>query len=79
MKIVGSALLMVAGTALLTFSAISLGLFPRPLTLSNPSPLIEALATAGVVFFTLGGRGLYRVRCTLSGGGSLARSREAAA
>jgi hypothetical protein len=79
MKIIGSALLLVVGTALLTFSAISLGLFPRPLTLSNPNLLIEALAIAGVVFLALGARGLYRVHRVFSGNGALAPSRSAAA
>ena len=79
MKIIESALLLVAGTALLTFSAISLGLFPRSLTLSNPNLLVEALAIAGVVFLALGARGLYRVHRALSGNGSLDPSRGAAA
>lgn len=78
MKIIESALLLIAGTALLTFSAISLGLFPRPLTLGNPNPLIEALAMAGVVFLAPGARGLYHAHYALSASGSLAPSRGAA-
>ncbi len=77
MKIFESALLLVAGTAMLTFSAISLGLFPRPLTLGNPCLLVEALAVAAVVFLVLGARGLYRAQRALSGSGSLAASRGA--
>ena len=66
MKVVESALLLVAGTALLTFSAISFGFFPRPLTLDNPSLLVEALAIAGLAFFGFGVRGLYRVHRSIS-------------
>jgi hypothetical protein len=79
MKVFESALLLVAGTALLTFSAISLVLFPRPLTLSNPTLFVEALALAGLALFFLGARGLYRVHRAISGSGSLAPSRSAAA
>lgn len=79
MKVIEPALLLVTGTALLTFSAISFGLFPRSLTLSNPTLLVEALAVAGMVFFGLGARGLYRVHCAISGNGSLAPSRGTAA
>jgi hypothetical protein len=79
MKVIESALLLVVGTALLTFSAISLGLFPRPLTLSNPTLFVEALAIAGLAFFGLGARGLYRVHRAISGNVSLASSRGAAA
>jgi hypothetical protein len=79
MKVLESALLLVAGTALLTFSAISLGLFPRPLTLGNPTLLVEALAVAGLAFVALGCRGLYRVHRAISGNGSLATSRSTAA
>ena len=75
MKIVEPALLLVMGTVLLTFSAISFGLFPRSPTFSNPTLLVEALAAAGLVFFGLGARGLYRVHRTVSGNGSLAPSR----
>lgn len=75
MKVIESALLLVIGTALLTFSALSLGLFPRPLTLSNPTLFVEALAIAGVAFFGLGARGLYRVQRAISGNVSLASSR----
>lgn len=53
MKVIESALLLVAGTAFLTFSAISLALFPRPLTFSNPTLLVEALAIAGLAFSVL--------------------------
>lgn len=79
MKVIESALLLVAGTALFTFSAISLGLFPRPLTFSNPTFLVEALAIAGLVFFGLGARGLYRVHRAISDNDSLAPSRGTAA
>ncbi|MCW5577979.1 MAG: hypothetical protein KIS89_05005 [Dokdonella sp.] len=79
MKVVESALLLVVGTALLTFSAISFGLFPRPLSLGNPTLLVEALAIAGLAFFALGVRGLYRVHRAISGNGSLAPSRSTAA
>ena len=79
MKVIGSALLLVVGTALLTFSAISLGLFPRPLSLGNPTFFMEALALAGFVFFFLGARGLYRVHRATSGNGLLAPSRGTAA
>ena len=79
MKVIESALLLVVGTALLTFSAISLGFFPRPLTFSNPTLLVEALAIAGLAFFGLGARGLYRVHRVISGGVSPAPSRGAAA
>lgn len=75
MKIVESALLLVAGTVLLAFSAISLGLFPRPLALGNPTLLVEALAVAGLILFALGVRGLYRVHRAISGGDWLAPSR----
>lgn len=75
MKVIEPALLLVVGTALLTFAAISLGLFPHPLSLGNPTLLVEALAIAGLVFFGLGARGLYRVQRALSGHGSLAPSR----
>ena len=79
MKIIESALLLVVGTALLTFSAISLVLFPRPLTFSNPTLFVEALAIAGFAFFGLGTRGLYRVHRAISGNVSLAPSRGTAA
>ena len=79
MKVIESALLLVAGTALLTFSAISLGLFPRPLTFSNPTLFVEALAISGFAFFGLGTRGLYRVHRAISGNVSLAPSRGTAA
>lgn len=72
MKVVESALLLVAGTALLTFSAISFGFFPRPLTLDNPSLLVEALVVAGLAFLGLGVRGLYRIHRSISGTGALA-------
>lgn len=75
MKVVESALLLVAGTALLAFSAISFGLFPRPLALGNPTLLVEALAVAGLVLFGLGARGLYRVHRVISGSDSSAPSR----
>ena len=78
MKVVESALLLVAGTALLTFSAISLGLFPRPLALGNPTLLLEALAVAGLILFGLGARGLHRVHRAISGNDPLAPSRNAA-
>jgi len=79
MKVIESALLLVVGTALLTFSAISFGLFPRSLTFGNPTLLVEVLAVAGLVLFGLGARGLYRVHRTISGNGSLAPSRGTAA
>jgi hypothetical protein len=79
MKVIESALLLVAGTAFLTFSAISLALFPRPLTFSNPTLLVEALAIAGLAFFGIGARGLYRVHRAITGNGSSAPSRGAAA
>ena len=79
MKVIESALLLVIGTALLTFSAISLGLFPRPLTFSNPTLFVEALAIAGFAFFGLGTRGLYRVPPAISATVSLASPRATAA
>jgi len=79
MKVVESALLLVVGTVLLTFSAISFGLFPRSPTFGNPTLLVEALAVAGLVFFGLGALGLYRVHRAVSANGALAPSRGAAA
>ncbi|MGN6280355.1 hypothetical protein [Frateuria sp.] len=79
MKVIEPALLLVAGTVLLTFSAISFGLFPRPLTFGNPTLLVEALAVAGLVLFGLGARGLYHVHRAVSGNGSSAPSRGTAA
>ena len=79
MKVIESALLLVVGTALLAFSAISLGLFPRPLTFSNPTLLVEALAMGGLAFFCLGARGLYRVHRAISGNVPRTPSRDATA
>ncbi|MGD9582158.1 MAG: hypothetical protein AB7V26_00605 [Lysobacterales bacterium] len=61
-----SALLLVVGTVLLTFTGISFGFYPRPLTLVNPYLLIEALAIAGLVFAIMGIRGLQRVQRIVS-------------
>ena len=74
MKVIESALLLVVGTALLTFSAISLGFFPRPLTFSNPSLFVETLAIVGFAFLGFGARGVYRVHRAISGNVSLATS-----
>ena len=79
MKVIESALLLVVGTALLTFSAIALGLFPRPLTFSDPRLFVDALGIAGLAFLGLGARGLYQVHRAISGNVSLAPSRGAAA
>jgi len=79
MKVIESALLLVVGTALLTFSALSLELFPRPLTFGNPTLFVEALAIAGLAFFGLGARGIYQVHRAISCNVSLAPSRGAAA
>ena len=65
MKVLESALLLVAGSVLLTFAGLSFGLFPRPITSTNPSLLVEALGIAGIVFFGLGCRGLYRIHQAL--------------
>jgi hypothetical protein len=75
MKVIESALLLVVGTALFTFSALSLGLFPRPLTFTNPTLFVEALAVAGLSLLVLGARGIYRAHRALSGSVSAASSR----
>ncbi|MFC5526729.1 hypothetical protein ACFPPA_13390 [Rhodanobacter ginsengisoli] len=79
MKVIESALLLIAGTALLTFGAISIGFFPRPITFSNPNLLVEALAIAGMAFFALGARGIYRAHRAIPGNGPLASSPDEAA
>lgn len=60
MRILAPTLLLVAGCVLLTFAALSFGLFPRPMTPTNPTLLVEALGIAGLAFLGLGCRGLYR-------------------
>ncbi len=67
MKVFESALLFVVGTVLLTFTGISYSFYPRPLTLAQPQLLTEALAVAGLVFATMGIRGLYRIQRIVSG------------
>ena len=67
MKVFASAALLVAGTVLLTFTAMSFGLFPRQLSSDNPTLLLEALAVAGAVFFAIGARGLHRIQRELGG------------
>ena len=67
MKILESALLLVVGTSLLTFVALSFAMFPRPLTATNPTLLVEAMGVAGALLVGLGGRGLYRVHQALRG------------
>jgi len=67
MRIFASALLLVAGTVLMTFVALSFRLFPRPLSMHNPHLLVEALGAAGAVFFGMGARGLYQVGRSRSG------------
>ncbi|MDN5923694.1 MAG: hypothetical protein L0H70_01695 [Xanthomonadales bacterium] len=61
MKILVSALLLVTGTILLTFSSLSFALFPRSLTLANPTLLVEALFVAGLIFTVLGGYTLFQI------------------
>jgi len=65
MKILESALLLVVGTAMLTFVALSFGLFPRPLSAANPTLLVEAMGVAGALLVGLGSRGLYRAHLAL--------------
>ena len=67
MKILESALLLVVGTSLLTFVAISFALFPRPFTATNPTLLVEAMGVAGALLIWLGSRGLHRVHRALRG------------
>lgn len=69
MRVFESALLLVAGSVLLTFAGVSFGLFPRPVTPTNPSLLVEALGVAGLVLFGLGCRGLYRIHRALGNSG----------
>lgn len=59
MRVFISALLLVAGAVLMTFSGLSFTLFPRPLTLSDPGLLVEALFLAGFVLAALATRRLY--------------------
>lgn len=61
MKILSSALLLVVGTALLTFFGMSFAMFPRPLAATNPTLLVEAIGVAGALLAGLGSRGLFRV------------------
>lgn len=61
MKVLESAALLVIGTVLMTFTGMSFALFPRQISLSNPSLLVELLAVAGLVFCVMGARGLYRI------------------
>ena len=75
MKVFESALLLVVGTILIAFSAISFGLFPRPLSLNNPTLLVELIGISGVIVFGLGARGLHRIHRTISGGGGSAPPR----
>lgn len=65
MKILESALLLVVGTVMLAFAAFSFGLFPRPLSATNPTLLVEATGIAGALLAGLGSRGLYRVQLAL--------------
>lgn len=74
MTIFESAFFLVIGTALLTLSAISFALFPRPASLENPTFLVQAIAAAGAVFLGLGARGIHRVHRFLSGSGPAASS-----
>ena len=76
MKVIESALLLVVGTALITFSAISFVLWPRPLSLENPTLLMQVIALAGVLFIGLGARGIYRVHLAISPSDSLVTSQD---
>lgn len=61
MKVLESAVLLVMGTTLVTFGVLSFLLFPRPLSLTNPTLLVQVIAAAGAVLFALGARGLFLI------------------
>ena len=65
MKVLESAVLLVIGTILVTFGVLSFLLFPRPLSFSNPTFFVQALAAAGAILFALGARGLFLVSRSL--------------
>lgn len=67
MKVFASAVLLVLGSSLLTFTAVCFAVSQRAPTLSNPGFLVEALGMAGAVFGYLGARGLHGVHQTLNG------------
>lgn len=47
------------GSSMLTFSALSFALFPRQLSLSNPTLLVEAIGISGAILLLLGLRKLF--------------------
>ncbi|MES2015198.1 MAG: hypothetical protein V4484_01785 [Pseudomonadota bacterium] len=67
MKVLESAVLLVIGTVLISFTGMSFALFPRVLSLSNPTLFMEAMAVAGVLFLLMGMRGLYRIHGIVAG------------
>ena len=66
MKVFEAAALLVLGTVLLTFVSIAFLLFPRPLSLSNPTLFMEGLCIAGLAFLALATRKLLRISRAVS-------------
>lgn len=60
MKIFPAVTFLVIATMMLSFSAISFMLFPRPLSLENPNLLVEIIFAAGLVFMAISIRQLHR-------------------
>ena len=79
MKVFEAAALLVLGTVLLTFVSIAFLLFPRPLSLSNPTLFMEGLFMTGIAFMALATRKLLRISRAVSTCTSSVSGRQAAA
>ena len=62
MKTFQAAALLMIATVLMTFSTISFSLFPRPLSLSNPSLFVEALFLAGLILLVMSFQQLRKIQ-----------------
>lgn len=60
MKIFPAVTFLVIAIMMLSFSAISFMLFPRPLSLENPNLLVEIIFAAGLAFMAISIRQLHR-------------------
>ena len=61
MKILPAVMLLSAGVAFLTFTALSLAIQPRPFSATGPMGLVVAIGLAGAIFVVLACRQFYRL------------------
>lgn len=61
MKILPAVMLLTAGVAFLTFTAISFAIQTRPLSVTGPMGLVAAIGLAGAIFVGMACRHFYRL------------------